>query len=98
MLAPRDPQPVADLPDRGVGSHRGQDRGHQVALSPRGRLEAVHRAGPGLGRAFGTDPADALDLAALPVRVDPMKGRRRDLVVAEAVDPDDDLVARLDRP
>ena len=54
--------------------------------------------GPRLGRALGPDRPDAVDLAPLPLRVDPVGRRRGGLVVGEAVDADDDLVAAVDGP
>src|SRR6476661_4190193 len=98
VLAPGDPQPVADLADRGVGPDRLEDQRHEVAVAPRGRLEAVHGRRPGRRRTVGPDTPDALDLAALAVGIDPVEGRGMDVVVAEAVDADHDLVAGLDRP
>src|SRR5207344_3207645 len=77
---------------------RREDGRHQVALSTGRRLQTVHGVEPALGGALGSDPTDALDLATLTFRVDAMQRWRRNLVVAEAVDPDDDLVARLDGP
>src|SRR6476619_177251 len=55
VLAPGDPQPVADLADRGVGPDRLEDRRHEVAVAPSGRLQTVHDRRPGLRRAFGPD-------------------------------------------
>src|SRR4051812_42541991 len=97
MLAPREAKPVADLADRRVRADRVEDRGHQVPVAAGGRLEAVHRSFPGRCRTLRADPPDPLDLAAFALRVDPLERRGVDLVVQEAVDADDDLVARLDR-
>ena len=98
MLAPRDPEPVADLADGRVDADRLEDRWHEVVVGPRGGLQPIHRGGPGVGRSFGTDPPNPLDLAALPVGVDPLERWRMDRVVTEPVHADDDLVAVLDRP
>src|SRR3954447_7437108 len=70
MLAPRYPEPVADLPDCRVGPDRSEDRRHQVAVAASGRLEPVHGSGPGVDRAFGTNAPYPLDLAPLSVGID----------------------------
>src|SRR4051794_9960830 len=97
VLAPGEAKAVADLTNSRMGAHRFEDRGHEVALAAGGPFQAVHRAFPGLDRTLGADAPNPVDLAALTLRVDPLEGRRMDLVVAEAVDPDDDLVPGLDR-
>src|SRR5262245_43331295 len=93
MFAPADAEAVADLPDRGPGTDRVDDRRHEVAVPGGGRLERVERRPPGGLVALGAEAPHALDLAALALRVDPLERRRRDRLVAVAVDADDDLVA-----
>src|SRR6266498_3815717 len=76
VLAPGDPQSIADLTDRGVGLDGLDDRGQQVVSTPRGVLEALERPRPGRRIALGADSSDALDLTALPFRIDPLELRR----------------------
>src|SRR5512138_2652261 len=80
MFAPRDAEPIADLADGRVGADRVEDRGHEVPLPARDGLEPVHRRPPVPSGSLGPDPPDPLDLAALSVRIDPVKWRRADLV------------------
>ena len=99
MLAPGGSEAVADLAQRRVGLHGLDHRRQDVLAAAGGRLEPGQRSVPGHGIAVGADPAQALDLAPLAVRVDVL-GRRRfgRRVVDEPVEPDHDLLAGLDRP
>src|SRR3954451_2183944 len=97
VLAPGHPQAVRDLPDRRPGPNGAEDGRHEVAVSPRDPFELVHRGGPVALRTLGSGPLDTLDLASGAGRVDRVDRRGRDDVVPEAVDPDDDLLARVHR-
>src|SRR5204862_3738294 len=95
--APRGAEPVRDLADRRVGLDRLDERRQQVVRAPRGVLEPSNGGLPRRGIALRPDPPDTGDLAALGLGVDALDRRGRDLLVAEPVDPDDDLLARVDR-
>ena len=69
--APDRPQPVGDLPHRGVGRDGLDDRRQQVGLAAGLVLEPAHGGLPGGRVPLGADPPEALDLAPLPLRVDP---------------------------
>ena len=100
VLAPGDPQPVADLADRGVGPDRLDDRRASGCPSPRATvLERVHRRRPRRRRRARPGPAGpARPGAARPSGSIRWSGGVATVVVAEAVDPDDDLVAATRSP
>src|SRR5438093_9518798 len=98
MLSPRDAQPVADFADRGIRIHGLDDGGQDVLGGPGAVLKPAERGAPGNSVTFGPDAPDALHLRSLGCRVDALDRRRADgAIVGEPVDPDDDLVASLDR-
>jgi hypothetical protein len=99
LRPPRRAQRVRHLPDRRVRLDRFDQRRQEVFRAARGVLEPAHRRLPRSRIALRPHPAHARDLAALGLWVDPLDRRRgaRGLV-AEAVDADYHLVARVDRP
>src|SRR5207237_1111655 len=93
------PEAVADLADRRMGLDGVDHRAEDVLLAAGRLLESVQRGAPGGSVTLRSNPPDALDLAALPFRVDSLERRTRlaGFVVPKAVDSDDDEVAPLDR-
>ena len=86
---------VADLADRGAVAQRVLDRVEQVAVAARDlaqRLEA--RSSTSFGVAVGLERGQALELAALGLRVDAQDVDVVDAVGDVLVDPDDDVLAR----
>ncbi len=98
MHAPSCAEAVRDLTDRRVGPDGLDDRRQEVVHASSGIVEAGQRRRPGRRIPFGPDATNTLDLAPLPFRVDPLERRRHHRLVPEPVDPDDDLVARVDGP
>src|SRR6186713_1506684 len=96
VFAPADPEAVTDLADRRPRADRLDDGRHEIAIAGRSRLEGIEGGAPRSLVAFGSHAPDTFDLAPLPLRVDAVDRRRRDGLVAVTVDPDHDLVARLD--
>ena len=70
MLAPCGAEPVRDLPDRRVGTHRLDQGRHQVLVAPGALSDPPERGLPGDRVPFRADASQALHLAPFAIWVD----------------------------